>query len=412
MAAHADAHDADFGDIRVGNQLLIVDDAIGLGIGHGLLGPRHLIGGAGPGHVGAALFGDVLNDHVDVHARIAEAAKDGGGDARAVGHADQRHLGFVTGKGDPGHYIAFHDVLLGTDQRACIVTLFFETRQDAQAHVVAHGQLDRAGLQDLGAKRGKLQHLLKSDLVQLAGLGRNAWIGGIDAVHIRIDIATLRLECRGEGHGGGVAATSAQGRDAAFGAHTLKACDNGHAHAFGKFCGDIVGGDLFDAGAGMGRGRFDRHLPALPTAGRHVHFLQGEGHKASRDVLARGHNRVIFASVIHRRGLIHPTNQFIGLARHGRHDDDHVIALGHFHTHAFRSAADTVEGGYGCATKFHHQNRHARLTSKSGVAIRRPRVKHKTLPVQQACSCMTSAAWRAKIFAKILRPNGKGHRFQ
>jgi hypothetical protein len=49
-------------------------------------------------------------------------------------------------------------------------SIVLEARQHPQLHLVAHRQLDRAGLQHLGAERGQLQHFLEGDAVELARL--------------------------------------------------------------------------------------------------------------------------------------------------------------------------------------------------------------------------------------------------
>ena len=54
-----------------------------------------------------------------------------------------------------------------------------------------HCGLDRAHLQDLGAKRRHFEHFLEGDPVHAASLGHDARVGCIDAIDIRIDIATL-----------------------------------------------------------------------------------------------------------------------------------------------------------------------------------------------------------------------------
>ena len=84
-------------------------------------GAGHLVGRAGEGHVGAAVVGDVLDDHVDVHARLGQRPEDRRGDAGAVGDAKERHLGLVARERDAAYHFAFHDFLLVADDRSGLV---------------------------------------------------------------------------------------------------------------------------------------------------------------------------------------------------------------------------------------------------------------------------------------------------
>ena len=218
MAAHADAHNRYFGHIFVRDQIVVIDIARALGRFHRLARAINLIDGAREGHIRAAFFGDVLHDHVDIHASLGQRSENGSRNARTVRHRDQGHFRFVTGIGHTGHCIAFHDFLLGADQRACILVIILKTRQHPQADAKPHRQLDRAGLQHLGPQRGQFQHLLKGDLVELARLVRDARVRRVNAIHIGVDVATLGLERGRKGHRSCVRAATAKRGDPALGA--------------------------------------------------------------------------------------------------------------------------------------------------------------------------------------------------
>jgi hypothetical protein len=53
----------------------------------------------------------------------------------------------------------------------------------------------------LAPERGKFQHLLEGDLVQLARLAADAGVGGVDAVDVGVDVAAFGAEGGGEGDG-------------------------------------------------------------------------------------------------------------------------------------------------------------------------------------------------------------------
>ena len=63
------------------------------------------------------VFGNVLDDHVDIDMGFGQRAEDRGGDARPVGHAPQRNLRFILGIGDAGDDFLFQDLILITNQR-------------------------------------------------------------------------------------------------------------------------------------------------------------------------------------------------------------------------------------------------------------------------------------------------------
>ena len=78
-----------------------------------------------------------------------------------------------------------------------------------------HAELDRAHLHDLGAERSKLEHFLVRDLVHAVRLRHHARVGGIDAVHVGVDVATLGADCGRDRHGRGVGAAPAKRGDTA-----------------------------------------------------------------------------------------------------------------------------------------------------------------------------------------------------
>ncbi len=88
------------------------------------------------------------------------------------------------------------------------------------------------------------------------------------------------------------------------------------------------------------------------------HFLQGQRHQPSRHILARGHHRVVFAGVEEGRGLFDPADELVGLAGHGRDDDDHIIAALDLALDLQRRVLDAGEVGHRGAAEFHHQKRH------------------------------------------------------
>ena len=124
MGPHPDADDRDLGDVGVDDKVVILDLTGRHRVFHRLLGAGDLIDGAGKGHVGdgagmglvIVLFRDVLNDHVDVHARIRQRPEDGAGDAGPVLDGEERDLCLVARIGDARDDFRFHDFILVADQ--------------------------------------------------------------------------------------------------------------------------------------------------------------------------------------------------------------------------------------------------------------------------------------------------------
>ena len=92
MALHAGAHERDLRDLVVEIDRRRAD--LGGQAVEDRPGDREVALRQGERDVRRAVGGDVLHDHVDVHARVGERAEHTRGDARAVGYRDDRRLGF------------------------------------------------------------------------------------------------------------------------------------------------------------------------------------------------------------------------------------------------------------------------------------------------------------------------------
>ena len=88
------------------------------------------------------------------------------------------------------------------------------------------GELDRLRVQDLGARLRQLLHLLVRELGQPARVRDHARVGGVDAVHVAVDLARLRVERGRQRDRGGVGAAAAERRDLALVRDALVAGDD------------------------------------------------------------------------------------------------------------------------------------------------------------------------------------------
>ncbi len=164
---------------------------------------------------------DVLHDHVHLDIGFANGTEDLVGHTRHVRHAQDGELGLVAVECDAGDCWRFHLVrVLQCDQRA---GAFLKAVQHPQGHLVFAGKFHRADLQHLGAHAGHFQHLLEGDPVQPAGAVHHPRVGGVDTVHVGVDLAFIRFEGGGQRHGGGVGTAAAQGGDIAVLVHALEA---------------------------------------------------------------------------------------------------------------------------------------------------------------------------------------------
>ena len=365
MALHADADDADLGDLAVGDQA-VVADVVALVLKQrlraGEVGLRH-----GEGHVGLALVAaDVLDDHVDIDARRGERFEDVGHRAGLVGHAGEDHLGLVLVMRDAGHVLAFHIALLHQcvhfflrhDHRAGVFVcgnrvVADEAGKDLHAHALLHRQPDRACLEHLGPDAGEFEHFLIGHRGLLARLGDDPRVGGIDTVDIGIDVAAIRANGCSHRHGGRIRPAAAQRGQPALAREALEAGDHGDLAAL--HAGDQrVRIDAVDPRLGMRLDRVDRHLPAKPAARLATERLQRQRQQPAGDLFAAGHHHVVFRRVVERIGLAAKIDQPVGLARHGRNHHRDLVPARLLLAHDVGHAPDAFGPGHRGAAKFHH----------------------------------------------------------
>ena len=364
MAAHADTHDRDLGHVLV--------DLGGLEPDLRLVGPHDLHGARGvalahrEAHVrDVAGAGARLHDHVDVDVGVGQPLEDHPTDARVVGQAEQGDLGLVAAVGHARDDALLHDGLLVADDGADVVRRsrqifrFGEGRQHAHGHALRHGQLHRARLQHLGAERGHLQHLLVGDARDAAGAALDARVGGVDAVHVRVDVAALGLERGGDGHRRGVRPAAAERGDAAVGGDALEAREHGDlppVHGLGQ----RLGGHVLDARAAVGGVAQDGGLPAEPGARVQSHGAQRHGQEPGGDLLAGGDHHVVLVVGGRQAGSggadgVGPADQLVGLAAHGADHHGHAAAGARLRGHQPAHAGDALQVGHGGAAELHDE---------------------------------------------------------
>ena len=166
--------------------------------------------GNGKADVLGALTSDRLQDDVYVDFAGSQRGENSESDARLVRNLDDRDAGDVVVESDPfdKHFFHFANLL---DNGARHIAV------DARAHFhlnrIFFRHFHRAVVQNIGAAGGKLEHLVVGNLVELVGIGDDARVGGVYAVHIGVDFTFICLERSCNGDCTGVAAAASEGGD-------------------------------------------------------------------------------------------------------------------------------------------------------------------------------------------------------
>jgi len=108
----------------------------------------------------------------------------------------------------------------GEDERAGDV---LEARPHHHLDAELLGELDRPRTHHAGAEAGQFEHLVVGDRVEPPGLREHPRVGGVDAIHVGVDLAQVGVEHGCEGYGRRVGAAAAERGDVAILVDALKA---------------------------------------------------------------------------------------------------------------------------------------------------------------------------------------------
>ena len=226
-----------------------------------------------------------------------------------------------------------------------------------QRHAEASRDLDGTRVQHARAMRGQFQHRVVVDTRDLHGLRHDARIGRVDAIHIGVDLAPLRIQGRCQRHRGRVGAAAAQGRHLTLGAHPL---EPGHDDdpSRGQRGADAVAAHVEDLRIGVTAIGDDAALRAGERNGRAPPRLQGDGQQRHRDALAGSEQHVQFAGRGFGSDAAREREEVIGGVAHGRDDYDHRVTgdLGRHDT--VRHRLDALGAGDRSASVFLYQRLH------------------------------------------------------
>src|SRR5690606_11402282 len=276
------------------------------------------------GEIRGVIVRDVLHDHVHFYIRRADRTKNPERHAWGIRHTADRQLGLVTIESDAGNDGLFHGVLFIKGNEGS--RTLFEAVQHAQRHAIFTGKLDGTNLQYLGAEAGHFQHLFKGDLLQPLRLGHDARIGGVNAIHIGVDLAFVGLECRCQRDAGGIGATTSKGSDIARFIYPLEAGNHHHTPGL-EVLADVLRVDLHDARLGVGAVGENTYLAACIRNRRHADLDQRHGQQSDGHLLAGRNHYIQFAGNGSLVDLPSQLDQAVGFTAHSRDHHDDVIAV-------------------------------------------------------------------------------------
>ena len=168
--------------------------------------------------------GDVLDDHVDVHARVGERAEDAARDAGPVGHAEDRRLrlrGVVRDARDDRlleHVLLLHDPgAVGSssnDERTWTATPWFRAYSTERSIRTLAPE----------AASSSISSYVTASSLRASGTMRGSAVK--TPVDVGVDLADVGVERRGERDRGRVGAAAAERRDVELGRDALEAGDD------------------------------------------------------------------------------------------------------------------------------------------------------------------------------------------
>ena len=218
MAAHPDPDHAELGDFagrRDFARANFLDDRLQNFDGLGGVRIAH-----GERDIGQAVRTDILDDDINIDIGVGNGLEHLRGDPGLVGDAGDGDLGLFLVNRDAANDDVFHFRSFGFHDGSWVGV---ETAADLEYNIKLFGEFHGPRLHDFRAERGHFQHFVVADFKNLFGVGDDAGIGGIDAVHIGVNLTDIGFHCGGDGNGAEVAATTTECGDVAVGRFPLEA---------------------------------------------------------------------------------------------------------------------------------------------------------------------------------------------
>lgn len=181
-------------------------------------------------------------------------------------------------------------------------------------------------MQYIGTQRSQLEHFIVGDLIDLERIGNDAGVGGVDALHIGVDLAEIGIESGCQCHCTGIRTAPSQGGDISV---LVDALETGHDDdvALIQFIAEPLGVDAAHPGSTMGTVGMDTGLPAGQRNGRHTQPLQSQRHQRHGSQLAGGHQRIQLPLGRVGVDLLGLCDEVVGGFALCRYNHDHLVAL-------------------------------------------------------------------------------------
>ncbi len=226
-------------------------------------------------------------------------------------------------------------------------------------HVEFFGKLDAAAVHHACAQTSQLEHLVVADASHHAGLGQDARVGGVDAVDVGIDFASVGPQHGGQGHRGGVAAAAPQGGDVVVVVDPLKAgsdddlaCVERGAHPLGR---NLANPRLGVRAVGLDADLRPGHAHCLVAQRLDRHRHQRHAH-----LLARREQHIHLARRRVVVDLVGQVDQHVGAVPHGADDHHHLVAVLMGANRLPRRGQNLFTVGNAGAAELLHNQRHGR----------------------------------------------------
>ena len=363
VGAHADADNTEFGDA-----ILLADPARSDLFGYAIEEIADLFEFVTvhcEGDVGAAAGGNVLDDHVDHDVGVGQCREEACGASWFVGDLADGDLGLIALDADAAHDDLFHSCGFFFHDGSWVVV---KATADLEGHSKFLGEFDRTGLHHLGAAAGHLEHLVVGDRLDLSCRRDDAWVAGVDAVHISEDLAGIGIHGRSKSDGGEIRSTTSEGGDGPIAGLSLKSCDDDDL-TLGEVLLDLVRGDVADLGLGVDAVGDDARLCSGEGDCLAAHALDRHGGEGHRGLLSRGEKDVHLALGGLAGNLAGQLDQGICDPRHRRNHGDNRVSRTLSLEKTLRDVGDALGIGDRGAAIFLDDERHEK-EAVSGLGCR------------------------------------------
>ena len=180
------------------------------------------------------------------------------------GTRDERDFGLVFVERDAANDDAFHAFGFFFHNGSWVVV---QAGADFKDDSEFFGKLNRARLHHLGAEAGEFEHFIVGNFLELLRARHNARVGRVNAVHVRINLAQVRFQRRGQRNGGQIGTAAAQRGDLAFRRLALETGDDDDV-ALVQQVMDVLGRDVLNFRLGVNAVGDDARLRAGQRNGR------------------------------------------------------------------------------------------------------------------------------------------------